>query len=74
MAKRTLTRDRATLGKADLSVREARFSNRRRAIQVALEARRARVAQGRLHRVDSLLGPREERAVAEEGMAYERGS
>jgi metal-responsive CopG/Arc/MetJ family transcriptional regulator len=55
-------------------VRQARFPNRSHAIEVALEEKLDRLSRVRLARECAKLDVRQERALAEEGMAEELAS
>lgn len=61
--------DKQTLQQLDELVAEAIFPSRSQAIQVAVQEKLARLAQGRLARECAKLDPAFEKALAEEGLA-----
>jgi len=61
--------DEQTLRQLDRLVAEAIFPSRSQAIQVAVQEKLARLAQGRLARECAKLDPAFEKALAEEGLA-----
>jgi metal-responsive CopG/Arc/MetJ family transcriptional regulator len=61
--------DEQTLQQLDRLVAEAIFPSRSQAIQVAVQEKLARLAQGRLARECAKLDPAFEKALAEEGLA-----
>ena len=63
--------DRELLRRLDQLVAEARFPSRSRAIQEAVEEKLLRLDRSRLAREAGKLNPRQERRLAEEGMAGE---
>jgi metal-responsive CopG/Arc/MetJ family transcriptional regulator len=64
-----VTLDRALLEDLDELIANHRFSNRSQAIEAALAEKLARVARTRLAREAAKLDPREEKQLAEEGLA-----
>lgn len=66
-----VTIDTALLAELDALVAKQVFPNRSKAIQSALQDKLARIRRTRLAAECAKLDPREERAVAEEGMALE---
>lgn len=66
-----ITIDRELLRRLDQLVAEARFPSRSRAIQEAVEEKLLRLDRSRLARQAGKLNPRQERRLAEEGMAGE---
>jgi metal-responsive CopG/Arc/MetJ family transcriptional regulator len=66
-----LTLDSALLARVDDLVAHARFRNRSQAIEAALAEKLGRLARTRLARETAKLDPREEKALAEEGMDVE---
>lgn len=63
--------DAGLLAQVDQLVEKQVFPNRSKAIQEALRDKLARLRRTRLARECAKLNPREERALAEEGMARE---
>lgn len=63
-----VTLESALVGRIDRLVREARFPNRSQAIEVALAEKLERLDRTRLARECAKLGPRQERALADEGL------
>jgi len=57
------------VGELDLLVAERQFPNRSQAIEVAVAEKIAKLSKARLALECSKLDPREERALAEEGLA-----
>jgi len=70
-AKVAVTLDKALLKRVDRLVRQSVFPNRSRAIQEAVSEKLARMEHGRLARECAKLDRKEERALADEGMASE---
>ncbi|MCY3019189.1 MAG: ribbon-helix-helix domain-containing protein [Planctomycetota bacterium] len=70
-AKVAITLDDALLKRVDRLVRKAVFPSRSRAIQEAVAEKLARMERSRLARECAKLDPKEERALAELGMAEE---
>jgi metal-responsive CopG/Arc/MetJ family transcriptional regulator len=66
-----ITIDRELLRRLDQLVAESRFPSRSRAIQEAVEEKLLRLDRSRLAREAGKLNPRQERRLAEEGMAGE---
>ncbi len=64
-----LTLERALVARVDELVVQRRFPNRSRAIEAALAEKLQRMARTRLARECARLDPREEKALAEEGVA-----
>jgi metal-responsive CopG/Arc/MetJ family transcriptional regulator len=64
-----ITLDSKLLAELDQLVAEARFPNRSQAIEAALADKLDRFARTRLARECAKLDPREEKAIAEEGLA-----
>jgi metal-responsive CopG/Arc/MetJ family transcriptional regulator len=64
-----ITIDKALLAKLDRLVERKLFPNRSKAIQAAVQDKLARLDRTRLARECAKLNPREEKALAEEGMA-----
>jgi metal-responsive CopG/Arc/MetJ family transcriptional regulator len=69
MAKIAITIDERLLSRLDESVASKRFPNRSRAITDALQHNFRRFNRRRLARECAKLDPREEQAMAEEGLA-----
>ena len=70
-SKIAITIETGLLSEIDALVRRAQFPNRSRAIEMAVEAQLERVRKGRLVREVALLDPREEQAMADEGLSGE---
>jgi Arc/MetJ-type ribon-helix-helix transcriptional regulator len=70
-AKVAITLESALLGRIDRLVREARFPNRSQAIEVALAEKLERLDRTRLAQECAKLDPRQERALADEGLAID---
>ena len=70
-AKVAITLDETLLAELDRLVTERVFPNRSKAIQEALIDKLTRLRRTRLARECARLDPREERALAEEGMEWE---
>jgi len=71
-AKVAVTVDSELLRRVDALVASRRFANRSQAVESALTDTVARLARTRLARECANLDPREERALAEEGLAGSR--
>jgi metal-responsive CopG/Arc/MetJ family transcriptional regulator len=71
-AKVAVTLDRELLDRVDLLVKAARFPNRSQAIEIALAEKLERLERGRLARECAKLDPKEERSIADEGLAADR--
>ena len=63
-----ITLESTLLGRIDRLVREDRFPNRSQAIEVALAEKLERLDRTRLARECAKLDPRQERALADEGL------
>jgi len=72
-AKIAITIDQGTLLLLDRLVTQKVFPSRSNAIQVAIQEKIERLDRTRLARECAKLDPREEQALAEEGMAQEAG-
>ena len=70
-AKIAITLDKETLTRLDQLVRKRAFPNRSRAIQTAVREQIDRMERGRLARECAKLDPRQEQALAEEGLTEE---
>lgn len=70
-AKVAITLDEKTLKTIDRYVREKRFPNRSRAIQSAVEEKLQKLEHSRLARECAKLDPKEEKALADQGLASE---
>ncbi len=68
-AKVAITLDSKTLAKLDRLVKSRVFPNRSKAVQEAVNEKLVRLDKGRLARECAKLDPKEEIAMAEEGMA-----
>jgi metal-responsive CopG/Arc/MetJ family transcriptional regulator len=66
-----ITLDRETLVRVDGLVTKSIFPNRSRAIQTAVSEKLARMESGRLASECAKLGPKCEKALAEEGLGKE---
>ena len=66
-----VTIDSELLEQLDRLVAQRVFTNRSRAVQDALEDKLARLRRTRLAKECAKLDPREEQAIAEEGLAWE---
>ena len=67
--KLAVTLDTHLVGELDQLVAEKRFPNRSQAIEVAVAEKIERLAKVRLARECAKLDPKEQRALAEEGLA-----
>lgn len=63
-----VTIDQDLLARLDRLVEEKQFANRSRAVQEAIRDKLERLGKGRLARECAKLDPREEKALAEEGL------
>ena len=70
--KLAVTLDAALVEELDHLVAERQFPNRSQAIEVAVTEKIRRLSKGRLARECAKLDPKEERALAEEGLAGSR--
>jgi metal-responsive CopG/Arc/MetJ family transcriptional regulator len=70
--KLAVTLDSSLVGELDHLVAERRFPNRSQAIEAAVAEKIERIAKTRLARECAKLTPKEERALAEEGLAGSR--
>ncbi len=70
--KLAVTLDTRLVSELDELVSKRRFANRSRAIETAVAEKLARLARTRLASECAKLDPREERALAEEGLAGSR--
>lgn len=68
-AKIAVTIDKKLLAQLDQLVAEQRFPNRSQLVQEALQDKLGRLRRTRLARECAKLDPREERSMAEEGLA-----
>lgn len=66
--KLAITLERELIENLDELIADHQFANRSQAIEAALAEKLARVARTRLAREASKLDPREEKALAEEGV------
>jgi metal-responsive CopG/Arc/MetJ family transcriptional regulator len=71
VSKVAITLDEGTLHLVDKLVQKRVYPNRSRVIQEAVAEKLARIDKSRLARECAKLEPREERALAEEGMSDE---
>jgi metal-responsive CopG/Arc/MetJ family transcriptional regulator len=70
--KLAVTLDAELVGELDHLVAERRFPNRSQAIEEAVAEKIQRISKGRLARECAKLDPKEERGLAEEGLAGSR--
>lgn len=70
-AKIAVTIDEKIVGRIDQLVRDKTFSNRSQAIEQVLSEKLARLDKTRLARETAKLDPKQERALAEEGIAQD---
>lgn len=70
-AKIAITLDSEALKRIDHLVKQRTFPNRSRAIEAAVREKLERMDRGRLARECAKLNPKEEQALAEEGMSEE---
>lgn len=68
-AKVAVSLDAQTLRRVDRLVRDARYPNRSQAIEAAIAAQLERLERRRLIDACARLDPKEERALAEEGLS-----
>lgn len=73
-AKVAVTLDSELIDRVDRLVKARRFPNRSQAIEMALAEKLDRLDQGRLARECAKLDSKEERALADEGMAADHQS
>ena len=73
-AKVAVTLDSELIERVDRLVKAERFPNRSQAIETALAEKLERLERGRLARECAKLNPKEERALADEGLAIDRES
>ena len=73
-SKVAVTLDSDLLHRIDGLVAEHRYPNRSQAIEVAVAEKLERLKRGRLAREAARLNPREERALADEGLSADRES
>jgi Arc/MetJ-type ribon-helix-helix transcriptional regulator len=71
VAKIAIAIEEETLRRLDRLVKERKYPNRSKAVQDALETSLARSERNRLAVECAKLDPREEGAIAEEGMGFE---
>lgn len=67
--KLAVTLDTELVGELDRLVAERHFPNRSQAIELAVAEKLQRLSRNRLERECAKLDPRQERALAEEGLA-----
>jgi metal-responsive CopG/Arc/MetJ family transcriptional regulator len=70
-SKVAVTIEKDLLDRIDGLVAERRYPNRSQAIEVAISEKLDRLTRGRLARESAKLDPREERALADEGLSTE---
>jgi Arc/MetJ-type ribon-helix-helix transcriptional regulator len=70
-AKVAVTLDSKLIGRVDRLVKAARFPNRSQAIEIAVAEKLERLERGRLARECAKLNPKEEQAIADEGLAVD---
>lgn len=73
-AKVAVTLDSQLIERVDRLVKAARFPNRSQAIEIALAEKLERLDRGRLGRECAKLDPKEERALADEGLSPDHES
>ena len=73
-AKVAITLDSELIDRVDRLVKAARFPNRSQAIEIALAEKLDRLDRGRLARECAKLDPKEERALADEGLSADQES
>ena len=71
VAKITISIDEQLLSRLDILVQSRIFSNRSQAVQSAVQEKVARIGKTRLAQECAKLDPREEQALADEGLAAE---
>ncbi len=69
-----VTLDSGLIDRVDRLVKADRFPNRSQAIEIALAEKLDRLERGRLARECAKLNPKEERALADEGLAVDHES
>ena len=67
----TITLDRKLVSRLDRLVKQRVFANRSKAIQAAVADKLARMGRSRLAAECAKLDPRQEQAIAEDGMEQE---
>jgi len=67
-----VTLDSGLISRVDKLVKAARFPNRSQAIEIAVAEKLERLERGRLARECAKLNPKEEQALADEGLAVDR--
>jgi Arc/MetJ-type ribon-helix-helix transcriptional regulator len=73
-AKVAVTLDSELIDRVDRLVKAERFPNRSQAIEIALAEKLDRLEHGRLARECAKLNPKEERALADEGLSVDQES
>jgi Arc/MetJ-type ribon-helix-helix transcriptional regulator len=73
-AKVAITLDSSLIVRVDRLVKAARFPNRSQAIEIAVAEKLERLERGRLARECAKLNPKEEKALADEGLAVDHAS
>jgi len=73
-AKVAVTLDSELIDRVDRLVKAERFPNRSQAIEIALAEKLDRLERGRLARECAKLNPKEERALADEGLSVDHES
>jgi Arc/MetJ-type ribon-helix-helix transcriptional regulator len=73
-AKVAVTLDSELIERVDRLVKADRFPNRSQAIEIALAEKLDRLERGRLARECAKLNPKEERALADEGLSVDQQS
>jgi Arc/MetJ-type ribon-helix-helix transcriptional regulator len=73
-AKVAVTLDSQLIDRVDRLVKAERFPNRSQAIEIALAEKLERLDRGRLARECAKLNPKEERALADEGLLADHES
>jgi metal-responsive CopG/Arc/MetJ family transcriptional regulator len=73
-AKVAVTLDSRLIDRVDRLVKAERFPNRSQAIEIALAEKLERLERGNLARECAKLDPKEERALADEGLSADRDS
>lgn len=68
-AKIAITIDERMVGRIDRLVRQKAFTNRSRAIEIAIQEKLKRIDRSRLAIESAKLNPTTERAMADEGLA-----
>ena len=67
-----ITLDSELIDRLDRLVKADRFPNRSQAIEIAVREKLERLERGRLARECAKLNPKEEQALADEGLAMDR--